>query len=402
MGCAYRGRWGLVSMEDGSKLSEGYYDVEISNLALIDACWGTSVADQVVDHVRMRLHHAGLRVTQESGRGGFRIVCNLRRPGVVDHRSLAELPYQLSAEPISIEIAANQKAAAVHAVVSWECDNLPRYRTPRDIQSDHQERWFAIYKSDMQIAAYVFRCMREGRLAPHWQAVCDYRQPEQVLYHEGLMRFSDVNEALAPDIVFPALERTGLASTFDWLMVSHVIGELEGDPKATLGVNISANSAHLRGWWGSVMGDLERRPAVARRLVVEITETEPLIHIEDAAVFARRLRACGAALALDDFGAGYTSIRHLMQLMPAFVKTDGSFVRRISRNELPCDVLPHLIGLIKALGGTVIVEGVETPGMADLAYASGGVWQQGYFHGRPDLVRTGTSCTSPRAFFHDD
>ena len=39
--------------------------------------------------------------------------------------------------------------------------------------------------------------------------------------------------------------------------------------------------------------------------------------------------------------------------------------------------------------------------MADLAYASGGVWQQGYFHGRPDLVRTGTSCASPRALFHD-
>ncbi len=382
-------------------MPEGYHDVEISNLALIDACWGASVADQVVDHIQMRLHHAGLRVTQGAGRGRFRLVCNMRRPGVVDHQSLAELPYRLSAEPISIEIAANQQAAAVHAVVSWEGDNLPRYRAPRDIQIDHQERWFAIYKSDMQIVAYLFRCMREGRLAPHWQAVCDYRQPEQVLYHEGLMRFSDASEALAPDVVFPALERTGLASTFDWLMVAHVISELEFDPKATLGVNISATSAHLHGWWGSVLDDLTRRPAIAGRLVVEITETEPLTHIDDTAAFARRLRACGAALALDDFGSGYTSIRNLMQLMPAFVKTDGSFVNKVSSEHLPCYALPHLIGLIKALGGTVIVEGVETPGMADLAYVSGGVWQQGYYHGRPGLVRRGTSCALPRAHFHE-
>lgn len=377
-------------------MPEGYYDVEISNLALIEACWGAAVADQAIDHVQMRLHHAGLRVAQDGVRGRFRIVCNMRRPGFVDHQHLADLPYRLSAEPISIERATNERAAALHAVISWQCDNLPRYRSPRDIQVDHQERWFAIYKSDMQIVAYLFRCMKEGRLAPHWQSVRDYRDPGQVLYHETLLRFSEPNEALSPGVVFLALERTGLASTFDWLMASHVIGELEAHPGVTLGVNISAHSAHLHGWWGSVIEDLRARPGLAQRLVVEITETEPLTHVADAVIFARRLRDCGVTLALDDFGTGYLSIRHLMELMPAFVKTDGAFVKRAICPIDPCYALPHIVGLVHALGGTVIVEGIETAGMADLAYVSGAIWQQGYFHGEPGLIRSGITRPLPR------
>ena len=370
-----------------------HFEMEISNLDLIEACWGITVADQVVSHIQMRLRHLGLGFEQDETRQRFRIVSDVRAGNAVELHRVAELSYRLTAEPISIALTTGQPGAALHAVMTWDSDEPPRYRGPRDIQRDHGDRWFAIYKSDMQIAAHAFCCAADGRMIPYWQPVCDYRDPSRVLYHEGLVRFGNHNAGLSPAVVFPALERTGMATTFDWVMVRHVLDELRADPSATLGVNISASSAHLKGWWRGILAELATRPDIAKRLVVEITETDPIVHICETIAFAREVRAVGATLALDDFGAGYTSIRQLMDLVPALVKIDGLFLQRAISNVQPCHSLPHLIGLIRELGGTVIIEGVETPEMADIGYVSGATWQQGYYYGHPAPVRSGHRST---------
>ncbi|WP_230481399.1 EAL domain-containing protein [Sphingomonas sp. Leaf21] len=367
------------------------FEIEISNFELIEACWGSVVADQVVGHIQTRLRHIGLGYEQQGARHRFRITSDIRTGGPVEWDRLADLSYRLTIEPIAIASTTGTPATALHAVMTWYRDDPPRYRGPRDIQRDHGERWFAIYKSDMQIVAHAFRCAADGRMIPHWQPVCDFRDPSRVLYHEGLVRFGQDGEALTPAIIFPALERTGMATTFDWLMVRRVLEELRADPAATLGVNISASSAHLNGWWRGILAELAIRPDIASRLVVEITETEPIVHIRETIAFAQQVRAIGATVALDDFGAGYTSIRQLMDLVPALVKIDGLFLQRAVRAIQPCHSLPHLIGLIRELGGTVIIEGVETPEMADLAFVSGALWQQGYHYGSPGPVRTGRS-----------
>lgn len=372
-------------------MPNGRYEIEISNLDLIQACWGPVVADQVVGHIRTRLRHMGVGVMQDETPGRFRLTGDLRFQEPLDWDRLADLSYRLTAEPISIELTTGLAGSALHAVMKWATEEPPRYRCPRDIERDHGERWFAIYKSDMQIVAHAFRCAGEGRMIPHWQPVCDYRDPARILYHEGLVRFGEQSEALSPGVIFPALERTGTASTFDWVMVRHVLDELRAHPQATLAVNISANSTHRQGWWRNILADLATRPDLATRLVVEITETEPIVHIEEAIAFAHALRATGATLALDDFGAGFTSIRQLMGLVPALVKIDGLFLQRATRPQNPCRSLPHLIELIRELGGTVIIEGVETQAMADLAFVSGAVWQQGYHHARPSPIRSGIS-----------
>ncbi|WP_343527777.1 EAL domain-containing protein [Sphingomonas sp.] len=367
----------------------GHHEIEISNVALIEACWGPVVAEQVISHVEMRLRRAGLGLERCRAPGRFRIVSDVRTGGMAEWERMADLTCRLTAEPISVALTTGEPGAVLHAVMAWQYDDPPRYRCPRDIQRDHGERWFAIYKSDMQIIAHAFRCVSEGRMMPHWQPVCDYGQSDRILYHEGLVRFGEENEALSPGVIFPALARTGTASTFDWLMVRHVLEELRSDPGATLAVNISATSAHLNGWWAIILADLATRPDMANRLVVEITETEPIPQIEKAVAFARRLRDIGVTLALDDFGAGFTSIRQLMELVPALVKIDGLFLKRAIQEPKLCDSLPHLVGLIRELGGTVIIEGVETQGMADLAYVSGARWQQGYHYARPSPARGG-------------
>lgn len=371
----------------------GINHIEISNLELIEACWGSVVADLVAGHVQMRLRQAGLRVEPQREYGRFLIVEDMRNGGPVDPDRLASLPYRLTAEPIQIDLVTGQMGAAVHAVISWRTLNIPRYRTPRDIRTDHGERWFAIYKSDMQVVAHAFGCARDGRLNPHWQPVCDCRDSSHILYHEALARFGDRGESLSPAVIFPALERIGMASAFDKIMVRHVLAELRADPIATLGVNISASSAHMGGWWREILRDLTDCPDVANRLVVEITETEPILRIDETVTFAHMLRAAGATLALDDYGAGFTTIRELMDLMPALVKIDALFLHRAMHEPGISHSLPHLIGLIRGLGGTVIIEGVENQAMVHMAYASGARWQQGYHYRRPSPIRLASGAS---------
>lgn len=345
------------------------------------------MAEHVARRVAVRLHEAGLLVEQHLAPRRFRILGDRGDGQPVAWDRLADLSHRLTAEPIPIESITGEPGAGVHAVMTWHNDEPPRYRGPRDVRRDHGDGWFALYRNDMESVAQAFRCAGEGRMAAHWQPVCHYADPSRILYHEGLARFDDPSAALSPATIFPALERTGTATAFDWVMVRHVLEELRAHPEAVLAVNISASSAHLNGWWRGVLDMLAGEPDLAARLVVEITETEPIAHIHDAVAFARALRATGATLALDDFGAGFTSIRQLMDLVPALVKIDGLFLQRATRDGNPCHSLPHLIGLIRELGGTVIVEGVETQIMADLAYISGAVWQQGYHHGRPSATR---------------
>jgi len=361
------------------------YEIEVGNLELIEACWGVPMAAQAVDHVRQRLAQWGFRAEQGDRPQRFRITDDLCSQALPGCDPLGDLAYRLTAEPIVP--TGGPPDTVLHAVVTWQSEDPPRYRNPRDIQRDYGAAWIAQYRQDMALVADAFRCAREGQMAPHWQPVCDYRDPTRILYHEGLVRFGEAGAALYPGILFPALERTGMASTFDRIMVGHVLDALRSDRRATLAVNVSANSAHRKGWWRGILAELAAQPDLASRLVVEITETEPIVHIEEAVAFAQALRATGATLALDDFGAGYTSIRQLMVLVPALVKIDGLFVQRATDEGDGGDGLRHLIGLVRALGGIVVIEGVETQAMADLAYASGATWQQGYLHGRPSPVR---------------
>lgn len=373
------------------------FEIEISNFELIAACWGPGVADHVAHRIATRLCEFGLRIERDAAHRRFRVLGDVAHDGPVPEERLADLSYRLTAEPIDIEAMTGEPGAGVHAVMTWQNDEPPRYRGPRDVRRDHGDDGLSLYRNDMHLIARAFRCAAEGRMAAHWQPVRHHADPSRILYHEGLVRFDDPGVGLSPSTLFPALERTGIASTFDRVMVRHVLDELRAHPDAVLAVNISANSAHLHGWWRGVLTLLAAQPDVAARLVVEITETEPITHIHDAIAFARALRATGATLALDDFGAGFTSIRQLMDLVPALVKVDGLFLQRAMRDREPCHSLPHLVGLIRELGGTVIVEGVETQTMADLAYVSGAVWQQGYHHGRPSAARRGTEQAEPVA-----
>ena len=259
---------------------------------------------------------------------------------------------------------------------------------PACMPAGDDEDWAAQYRRDMMLAAQTLTGMEEGRLDLCWQAVRSANAPEQALYHEGLARLVGRDgQPLSPGTFVPALERLGLARAFDRDVFTLVLDELEHFPGARLGVNISAQSARLDGWWFSTLERLRAMPDLARRLVVEITETAALTG--DAHRFVSALRRLGCRIALDDFGVGHASVRNAMALMPDIIKVDAFFLRRAGSSDQSEALLEHLVGIAAHCAPVVIVEGVETAAQSRMAerlqarYQSpaNACWQQGYHFG---------------------
>lgn len=252
------------------------------------------------------------------------------------------------------------------------------------------EDWAAQYRCDMRLAAHALAALDEGRLDLCWQPVRSANAPDQLLYHEALARLVGRDgQLLSPGVFVPALERLGLVRAFDRDVFTLVLNELEHFPGAQLGVNISAHSARLDGWWFSILERLRAAPDLARRLIVEITETAALTG--EAHRFVSVLRRLGCRIALDDFGVGHASVRNAMSLSPDIIKVDAFFLRRAGASDQGEALLEHLVGIAAHCAPVVIVEGVETveqSRMAELLQAryqspANACWQQGYHFGQP-------------------
>ena len=126
---------------------------------------------------------------------------------------------------------------------------------------------------------------------------------------------------------------------------------------------------------------------MARRLIVEITETAALEDIEETQRFIQAVRDVGARVALDDFGAGYTSFRQLKNSTVDSVKIDGSFIRNLPNHADNQLFVRNLVSIAEAFSLEAVAECVETPEEAAMLMDLGVPLMQGWHFGRPSLER---------------
>ena len=115
----------------------------------------------------------------------------------------------------------------------------------------------------------------------------------------------------------------------------------------------------------------------AQRLIVEITETVAIPDLDEVRGFVNRLKTLGAKIAIDDFGAGYTSFRNLRALGVDIVKIDGAFVQSILKSEDDRAFVHTLIDLARRLGLKTVAEWVQDEEAAQLLADWGCDWLQG-------------------------
>lgn len=119
-------------------------------------------------------------------------------------------------------------------------------------------------------------------------------------------------------------------------------------------------------------------------LELELTETFLIEHCTETSHALSALRRLGIRIAIDDFGAGYSSFHYLRHLPVDKLKVDRSFVRHLqpeARGDVA--ILEAMVAMARSLGVELVVEGVETPFQRDLLASIGCEIAQGYLFGRP-------------------
>ena len=257
------------------------------------------------------------------------------------------------------------------------------------------------YRSAMDLAVRLYDMLDAGILTLSWQKIAASHNPELILYAEGLLRsltdesvITDPSgasrnpSAFRPGPSALAAEQAGVVRRLDSWVVSRVIERLRENPHLHLGCNISAHSVIMDAWWSEIVDQLTLEPSIARRLVLEITESASFPSLPMAVDFCHQMKALECRIAIDDFGTGRATVSDIVALNPDMVKIDGSFLRWAAAGgaQSPAkEELRHLVSFAQCRGRTVIMEGVENAETRDVAVRLGGQWLQGFDVAMPRL-----------------
>ncbi|MGE2728322.1 putative bifunctional diguanylate cyclase/phosphodiesterase [Mycolicibacterium vaccae] len=204
---------------------------------------------------------------------------------------------------------------------------------------------------------------------------------------EALARWTAPNGMeIPPETFVAAAEAAGLGARLDEMVLDLACHEVMASGlQVDIHVNVGAARLGNPGFEHHVRRVCERHALPSRRLVLEITETLPILDLADAAAQIERFRAVGVKVALDDFGAGFNSLTYLHALPVHVVKLDRSLAVG-AEPERDLTLYRSVIGLCAALELDVIAEGIETTVQAGTILAAGCRLAQGHLFGRPGAL----------------
>jgi diguanylate cyclase (GGDEF)-like protein len=237
----------------------------------------------------------------------------------------------------------------------------------------------------MSIADDVIQALKENRIRLAYQPIIDAKNRKPVHYECLLRMLRPDGQEISAGHFVPAAEQMGIVHLADRFALETAVAQLARHDGLSLGVNVSGTAALDPAWLQGFIEHVRDNRDVADRLVVELTETASLHQFEENARFVSQLREMGVKVAIDDFGAGYTSFRNLQMMHVDVVKIDGSYIKDLSAHPQNQVFVRTLTELAKNLGMRVVAEWVGSEEDATLLEHFGVDYFQGFYFGEPLL-----------------
>lgn len=214
-------------------------------------------------------------------------------------------------------------------------------------------------RDNLRLATDLLSALSEGRMGVALQPVVSTVDDEPAFY-EALVRVrSRDGEDVTAGAFMGLAEKLGLIHLIDTRMLDLVVEMLKADPSLKVSLNVSVSTALDPDWFQRITDHILHQRDIAARLIVEITETEAIQDIQETAAVVSWMHDLGCKVALDDFGAGYTTYRNLRDLGVDLVKIDGAFMLNLHRSKADQMFVKTLINLASNLGIETVAEWVE-------------------------------------------
>ncbi len=380
-----------VAGRDGNSCA--FVIAAINNLAVVNEAYGFEVADEVIVSMGRRLREVvrgGDAIARYSGAKFGMILnqCGDKELEIAVERFLElarESVIETAHGPVWAQLSIGGLALPKHATDASTAMALAEEalsearRLPSDghvIYRPSAQRT-ARRKLNAHSATEIVRCLKEDRFRLAFQPIVSATTGLPV-FHEALLRMTDTaGEVIAAAHLIPIAEQLGLVRLIDRAVVQMAITALHKYPDARLAINISGTTATDPRWYPQITSILANNRGVTNRLIIEITETVTLSDIKQTQCFVEALRGLGCSIAVDDFGAGFTSFRHLRGLTADILKIDGSFCQNLANNADNQYFVRSMIELAHAFDIQIVAEWVENEEDAGLLRQ----WQADFLQG---------------------
>jgi diguanylate cyclase (GGDEF)-like protein len=210
----------------------------------------------------------------------------------------------------------------------------------------------------------------------------------RIIGAEALLRWKHPEHGMvAPSKFVPVAEETGLIAEIGQWVLRSACMEAKAWNKAgypvSVAVNVSPGQFKQRKVWLAVRAALERSGLKSSQMVLELTESMLMEDADESIEMLNELKEMGVRLAVDDFGAGYSSLTYLSKFPVDELKIDQSFVKGLPEQRQSAAIIGAVVGLARELDLKVVAEGVESKAQLEYLRARGCDQYQGYLCSRP-------------------
>ncbi|MEM9207382.1 MAG: bifunctional diguanylate cyclase/phosphodiesterase, partial [Pseudomonadota bacterium] len=381
------------------KTSGSFLLCAIDRLADLNTTFGYDVADQVLVELSKRLRkevRAGDCIGRLSGNKFAVVLSNCGH----DQMEIAARRFRQAANdavvvtaagPVSITLSvggavfpkASETAQSI-VMSAHEALNQAREQGANSFVAYHRssERE-TMRQANLRTAEQIVQALSNKTLSLALQPIVD-AETGDIAFHEALLRLTSPTGSLttASHLIEPA-ERFRLTPLVDRHVLELAVKQLAINPMLSVSINVSASTAKDMEWIVAFMDAAKSIPDFANRMIIEITETAVIDDMTATRGFINKIHEVGCKVAIDDFGAGYTSFRNLRALDVDIVKIDGSFMKNISESKDDQVFVKALVGIATALNIKTVAEWVETDADAAFLASIGIDYIQGFTFGEP-------------------
>ena len=179
-------------------------------------------------------------------------------------------------------------------------------------------------------------------------------------HYETLTRFQP-DQSPAETIKFA--EELGLTDAFDMAVALKAFAVLESDPAVTasIAINLSGRTLANSGTFAALAGLLAKKRALAKRVLIEITESAEIPDLASGEAAIQSLRKLGYRVGIDDFGSGAASLQYLHGFTVDFVKVDGAVIQRMGKSSREDALLKSVLSTCAELKIETVAEWIDSP-----------------------------------------
>ena len=405
----------------GKPLALAYLDLD--RFKLINDLYGHNVGDEVLQQVCKRITDviSGAMVVGRVGGDEFVVVLpDTKMPlaalvcqGIV--RSIGSAPFQVGEKAFHvrgsiglIEVSPGTMIKGALSTADRACREAKRGHSDGLVVYERTAVAFREHEAELQLVELLSTSAATDGLFLVMQPIMSLKAPHDSLNFEVLLRMRGADGNLVPtDRLISAAENSGRMGVIDRWVLSTTLAWLSTYQRRLTNtrfvcMNLSGASLNDEKFMQDVFGMLAANIDIARHLCIEITESVALHDLNNTRHFIDTVRSYGAKVALDDFGAGYTSFSYLKELPADLLKIDGSFIVNMNSHPANVAIVEAIVNLAGNLGMQTIAEWAEDTATVQTLTEIGVDYVQGYIVARPQSPEILLTAESSASFIRDE